>query len=189
MEIELTTALPCTHFRPVSITSHLELSIITGTRAMSGSDAIRLRKRCIQATESSIASSMLTSMIWAPFSTCWRATASASSYFSSRTRRANILLPVTLVRSPTLTNRVSSSMLSASRPDRRVLTGTSGTARGVSAATLPAMARMCSGVVPQQPPAMLTSPAWANSSSRAEVSAGVSSKPVSAMGLGRPALG
>jgi hypothetical protein len=44
MEIELTMHLPCTHFRPASITSHLELSIITGTRAISGSAAIRFRK-------------------------------------------------------------------------------------------------------------------------------------------------
>ena len=171
------------------MTSHLELSIITGTRAMSGSEAIRFRKRCMHATESSMASSMLMSMICAPFSTCWWATASASSYFSSRIRRANILLPVTLVRSPTFTNSVSSSMFSGSRPDRRVLTGISGTTRGVSAATLSAIARMWSGVVPQQPPDMFTNPARANSSSSAEVSAGVSSKPVSAIGLGRPALG
>jgi hypothetical protein len=45
MEIELTIGLPCTHFRPASITSHFDESIITGTRAMSGSEAIRLRKR------------------------------------------------------------------------------------------------------------------------------------------------
>ena len=47
IEIELTIGLPCTHFRPASITSHLELSIITGTRAMSGSAAIRLRNSTI----------------------------------------------------------------------------------------------------------------------------------------------
>ncbi|MDT4818105.1 hypothetical protein FQZ97_511930 [compost metagenome] len=132
---------------------------------------------------------MLMSMICAPFSTCWRATASASSYFSSRIRRANILLPVTLVRSPTLTNSVSSSMFKGSRPERRVFTGISGTARGVSEPTFAAISRMWSGVVPQQPPDMFTRPARANSSSSAEVSAGVSSKPVSAIGLGRPALG
>jgi hypothetical protein len=44
MLIELTIGLPCTHFSPASITSHFELSIITGTRAMSGSAAIRFRK-------------------------------------------------------------------------------------------------------------------------------------------------
>jgi hypothetical protein len=77
MEIELTIGLPCTHLSPASITLHFELSIITGTRAMSGSAATRRRKVLIAFSESSIASSMLTSITWAPFSTCWRATASA----------------------------------------------------------------------------------------------------------------
>ena len=45
IEIELTMPLPCRHFRPASITLNFELSTITGTRAMSGSAAIRLRKR------------------------------------------------------------------------------------------------------------------------------------------------
>ncbi len=35
--IELTTAFPCTHFNPARITDHFELSIMNGTRAMSGS--------------------------------------------------------------------------------------------------------------------------------------------------------
>jgi hypothetical protein len=61
------------------MTSHFDESIMIGTREMSGSEAIRLRKRTIAACESSIASSMLMSMTCAPFSTCWRATASASS--------------------------------------------------------------------------------------------------------------
>ena len=43
--IELTTALPCTHFRPASITDHFDESIMIGTRATSGSEAIRFRKR------------------------------------------------------------------------------------------------------------------------------------------------
>ena len=43
IEIELTIDLPWTQRSPASITSHLELSIITGTRAMSGSAANRLR--------------------------------------------------------------------------------------------------------------------------------------------------
>ena len=46
---------------------------------------------------------MLTSMTWAPFSTCWRATPSASSNWPLRIRRANAFEPVTLVRSPMLT--------------------------------------------------------------------------------------
>ena len=75
--IELTIGLPCTHLRPASMTLHFELSIITGTRLMSGSDAIRLRNVAIAFSESSRPSSMLTSMICAPASTCWRATARA----------------------------------------------------------------------------------------------------------------
>ena len=47
---------------------------------------------------------MLTSTIWAPFSTCWRATSSAVSKSPSRMSLANRAEPVTLVRSPTLTN-------------------------------------------------------------------------------------
>ena len=44
-EIELTIALPCTHFRPASMTLHFELSIITGTREMSGSDGDEVEER------------------------------------------------------------------------------------------------------------------------------------------------
>ena len=61
------------------MTSHFEESIMTGTRLMSGSDATSLRKRSIAATPSIIPSSMLTSMTWAPFSTCCAATDSAVS--------------------------------------------------------------------------------------------------------------
>ena len=78
IEIEFTTALPCTHFRPASMMPNLELSTITGTRAMSGSLAIRFRNVTIAASDSSRPSSMLTSITCAPFSTWSRATASAA---------------------------------------------------------------------------------------------------------------
>ena len=61
------------------MTDHLDESIITGTRAMSGSAAIRFRNFVIACSESSKPSSMLMSMICAPFSTCWAATVSAVS--------------------------------------------------------------------------------------------------------------
>src|SRR3989344_4118965 len=115
MEMELTMPLPCTQRRPASITSHLELSTMMGTRAMSGSDAMSCRKRTMAALLSSMASSM--SMSWAPFYTCWRATARASSYWPFKIMRANALEPVTLVRSPMLTNKVPSPMETGSRPD------------------------------------------------------------------------
>jgi two-component system chemotaxis response regulator CheB len=61
--------------------------------------------------------------------------------------------------------------------------------RGWYALTRFAMAAMWSGVVPQQPPAMFRKPALANSSTSPPVISGVSSKPVSLIGLGRPAFG
>ena len=79
MEIELTIGLPWMQRSPASITSHLEESTITGTRLMSGSPAISLVKRSMAATPSIMPSSMLTSMTWAPASTCWPATESAVS--------------------------------------------------------------------------------------------------------------
>ena len=48
-------------------------------RAMSGSDATRFRNVLMAFSESSIASSILTSIICAPFSTCCFATANAAS--------------------------------------------------------------------------------------------------------------
>ncbi len=59
--------------------SNFEESTITGTRLMSGSLAISLRKRSMAAKPSIMPSSMLTSMTCAPFSTCWRATVRAVS--------------------------------------------------------------------------------------------------------------
>ena len=47
-------ALPWTHFSPASITDHLDESIITGTLAMSGSPAMRLRNVVIARSESSM---------------------------------------------------------------------------------------------------------------------------------------
>ncbi len=43
IEMELTTPLPCWVFSPASMTSQSEESTITGIRAISGSDARRLR--------------------------------------------------------------------------------------------------------------------------------------------------
>ncbi|MNG32929.1 hypothetical protein D3C84_1190570 [compost metagenome] len=60
-------------------------------------------------------------------------------------------------------------------------------ARGGYLATASAMAWMCGGVVPQQPPTMLRKPLAANSSTTAAISAGVSS--YSPKAFGRPALG
>ena len=203
---------PCTHFSPASMTDHFELSIITGTRAISGSVATRLRKRVIVSSESSRASSMLTSMMLAPPRTWSRATSAAVARSPDLTRRANRADPVTLVRSPTIRNVPSSRTVRVSSPLNRLApllpagTGRGGvppTAASVPTTRLPArsaeagrggvpstaraMAAMCSGVVPQQPPRMFTRPLAANSPSSPAVSSGVSS--YSPKALGSPAFG
>ena len=118
--MEFTIAFPCTHLRPASITSHLDESSIIGMRAISGSDAIKFRKCCIALRESSIPSSILMSMTWAPFSTCCLATDTASSNCSSIINLAKALDPVTLVLSPTFINKVSSLMVKGSNPESLV---------------------------------------------------------------------
>ncbi len=150
-------------------------SIITGTRAMSGSAATRLRKVTIAFSESSRPSSILTSMICAPLATCSRATSSAvakSPLVISLRKRAE---PVTLVRSPTLTKGISGVSVNGSRPDSRRSRGGSGIGRGALPATASAMALIWAGVVPQQPPAMLISPAEANSPISVAMCSGLSS--------------
>ena len=149
---------------------------MTGTIAMSGSDPIRRRNRVIAATPSSIASSMFTSMSWAPFATCSRAMSTASSSRSSAMSRANLREPVTLVRSPTLTKALpGGGITTGSRPDRRVTAFRSGMARGLWPETAAAMAATCAGVDPQQLPATLSRPCSAHSPSAAAICSGVSS--------------
>ena len=92
-----------------------------------------------------------------------------------------------LVRSPTLTKRLSALIVNGSRPERRMAGATSTGTRGVLSATASAMARMWAGVVPQHPPTRLTRPLSANSDTIAAVSSAASS--YSPKALGRPALG
>ena len=114
------------------MTDHLLESIIMGTRAMSGSEAIKFKKCVMALTASSMPSSMLISITCAPFSTCWRATVKASSYCSLIIMRAKALLPVTLVRSPTLTNNELSSTVKGSRPDNLSVCAKTGTGLGAT---------------------------------------------------------
>ncbi len=171
----MTTPLPCTHFRPASSTDHRELSIITGMRATSGSVAIRLRNVVIARSLSSRSASMLTSSRFAPPRTCSSATSTAAWWLSPSTRRRNFADPVTLVRSPIMTNPVSGPIANGSSPLNLVRSGDAGTTRGASPDTASAIFPMCAGEVPQQPPAMLTMPCSAKSLSSAAVCSGVSS--------------
>ena len=87
----------------------------------------------------------------------------------------NFAEPVTLVRSPTLTNGISAVSVKASSPESRSRGAICGTVRGVLPAAARAMARMWSGVVPQQPPTILTRPDAANSPISAAIASGPSS--------------
>ena len=78
---------------------------------------------------------MLTSITLAPDSTCCRATATASSYFSPRISLENFFEPVMFVRSPINRKLLSGRIVSGSRPLRRVSGSISGGLRGGSSAT------------------------------------------------------
>src|SRR5580658_2167645 len=103
-EIEFTMLFPWTHFRPASSTLHFEESIITGTRDISGSAAIRFRNLTIVGSPSMSASSTLMSMTLAPLSTCWRAMARHASQSPDLRALANLGEPVMFVRSPITMN-------------------------------------------------------------------------------------
>ncbi len=92
--------LPWRHCRPFSSTLHFEESSITGTRAISGSAAIRLRNFTIVASPSMSASSTLMSRMLAPLSTCCFAMARQASQSPALRALANFGEPVMLVRSP-----------------------------------------------------------------------------------------
>ena len=78
-------------------------------------------------------------------------------------------------------------MTHGSRPASRSAGGTCAGCRGAPCVDAVAIAAMCSGVVPQHPPTMLTSPASANSPMTRAIASGVSS--YSPKALGSPAFG
>ena len=166
-----------------------------GTLATSGSLPSNCRKRVMAVTPSIMPSSMQMSRTFAPFSTCWRATLTASSYLPSLMSFANFGEPATLVRSPimmktpacwvkgcdperrsgfafvgsaTLVFSDSLTFDSLTRDSqsgrRRILQNEPGRHfRGGWPSSAFAIAAMCSGVFPQQPPAILINPPRAKS--------------------------
>ena len=145
------------------MTDQRELSTMIGRRATSGSVATRFRNLVIAASESSRSASMFTSRRFAPPRTWSRATSSAPWKSPASIRRRKRAEPVTFVRSPTMTKFASSKIEKGSRPLKRVTPGRSGTSRGARPRTASAIARVWSGVVPQQPPTRFTRPLSANS--------------------------
>ena len=152
--MELTTPLPWIHLRPASKISHLDESSMIGTFAISGSAAMSIKKRTMASFDSNIPSSILMSIIWAPFSTCCLATSSAASKLPSMTRRLKAAEPVTLVRSPTLTKSDSGPIVIGSSPAKRHFFSMIAGILGGQFWTASTIALICAGEVPQQPPIM-----------------------------------
>ena len=163
------------HFRPASSTDQRELSTMIGSRATSGSVAIRFRNLVIACSESRRSASMFTSRAFAPPRTCSSATSTAPWKSPASISERKRTEPVTFVRSPISTKPVSSVITNGSRPERRVRGCRFGTRLGVRHRVASAMAMVCSGVVPQQPPTMLRRPSRAKSASILLVSGGCSS--------------
>ncbi len=118
---------------------------------------------------------MFTSRKFAPPRTCSRATSTApwkSPASISRRKRAE---PVTFVRSPIMTKPVSGPISNGSRPLKRGRSGRFGTCLGTVPETAVAISATWSGVVPQQPPTMLTNPSSAKERNSPAVSCGRSS--------------
>ena len=112
-------------------------------------------------------------MICAPFLIWARAISAAASQSPAATSRLNLRLPSTFVRSPTRTGRLSTSASMSSIPENRVFEWIAGR-RGFLPSAAAAMARMWAGVVPQQPPTMLTQPSCMKWPSSREIDSGVS---------------
>ena len=161
---------------PASMTDHLDESTTIGTRAIAGSEATRFRKRVIAASESSRASSMLTSMAWAPPSTCARAISRARVEVAvddpagEGTRAGHVRALADVEEEAALADVQG---LEAGQPQGLRPRG-NGPRRGVRV-RLPRTAATWAGPVPQQPPTTLTIPASANPRMTAAMASGVSS--------------
>ena len=98
-------------------------------------------------------------MICAPPLTWRRAISVASSQSPAATRSRNFREPMTLVRSPTSSGRLSGAGSTSSMPENAARRGRPRQSpRGRRPATIRAIAAMWSAVVPQQPPTMLIQP-------------------------------
>src|SRR6056300_1693083 len=102
-------------------------------------------------------------------------------------RRAKRADPVTFVLSPTLTNRELALMLNASKPLSLHAGSIEGIFRGGIPSIAAAIAAICSGDVPQQPPTILRNPLAANSLIIEAISSGLWS--YSPNSFGKPAFG
>src|SRR5437870_3324277 len=152
--MELTIALPWQRSRACSRTRWSVESSMSGTFTLRVSTS---RKAVMSASSSRSGFARQTSRTCAPPRTCRRPISAAWSRSPPMTSSLNLRLPMTFVRSPTMTGRRSSSMGRTSMPETTVRR-TGAAARGRYRPASSTSARTCSAVVPQQPPMMFTQP-------------------------------
>merc|ERR1712159_779086 len=99
--MEFTMDLPCTHFRPSSITLHFEESIMKGNLATFGSVTHMRMNFPIADCPSIRSESKLKSRMSAFFSHWAKQTSMASSHLYESTNFLNLAEPIKLQRSPT----------------------------------------------------------------------------------------
>ena len=172
----MTIPLPWMHFRPASSTDQRELSTMIGSRATSGSVAITFRnvRHRLLAVEQ-VGVHVDVEDVRAAAHLLERDLDRAGEVAAS-TRRRKRAEPVTFVRSPIITKPVSGPISNGSSPlqrGRRAQLRDGSRRRGPC--TRRGDRRVCSGVEPQQLPAMFRKPASANSRSSELVTSGVSS--------------
>ena len=200
--MELTIDFPWAFLSPERIVFQSEESIMRAAFAAAGSLEMLRTNLVISASLSSMASSMLMSIMSAPLSTCPAAIPSASVKLPEAISLANFLEPATLVLSPTLVKfLVLRSMHTASSPLTvrgvhclpsglsmpRVSLSSPGIFLAGNFLTAASIALMYSGVVPQHPPAIFSSPSAAICPISTAISSGVWAYPP--IPSGRPAFG
>ncbi len=169
-------ALPCTHLRPASITDHFELSIISGDAGDFGlgRDQVQEGRHRLFAVEQRLVhidvedvgpvGDLVAGDLESRFVVA--AADEAGEFF-----RAGDVRPLADDDEISLGaegERLQSAQHANSRES-------SDRGRGATSSIASAIARMCLGVVPQQPPTMLSQPFSANSHSNRRMCSGVSS--------------
>jgi hypothetical protein len=164
MEMELTIGLPCTHFSPASMTSHLEESIITGTtgdvglgrnefqEAVHGRHPVDHALVHVDVDDLGAGLDLLPGHRRAPRD-------SPRLDQLAEARRPGDIGALTDVDEKAVLGRSSA----APSPTGAWPVPASARRAGRCPSTAAAIAAMCSGVVPQHPPTRLTRPACANS--------------------------
>ncbi len=132
---------------------------------------------------------MLTSKMGAPCSTCSRASSTTSFMLPALMSCARSLRAVGLMRSPIKFSPWRLSIITTREREASALKGIGLLLAGAIPRRVLAMACICSGVVPQQPPMMLA-PAWRRRRAASAISSGESGKTVfPCSNTGSPALG